>query len=60
MGKYLVEYVHVEETTYEEWVEADSRAEAIEIVKEDPSMEKMTNNQGLEIINHRVIDKEEE
>lgn len=58
--KFLVEYVHVEETTYQEWVEADSEEEAIEMVKEDPSMESMTNNQGIEIINHRVIDKEED
>lgn len=58
MKRYLVEYVHVMGTTYQEWVEAPSEAQAREWVEDNASLEEATHDQGLEIINVQVIESE--
>lgn len=56
MPRHLVNYTHVEETTYEEWVEAATEEEAIRKVEEDPSFEREINVQGLEMKDFKVVD----
>ena len=63
MAKYLVEFKHVEETTYVGWVEADSEKEAYKKVSDEPfdinDLED-TNVQGIEVIDIYVEGSEEE
>lgn len=59
MPKRLVEYKHIVEITYEEWVEAESDEAAINIVKEDPQFTREIEEQGIEINDHKVIEVEE-
>ena len=63
MTKFLVEFKHVEETTYIGWVEAESEAEAQKMVYDEPfdinDLED-TNVQGLEVIDIYVEESEEE
>lgn len=58
MQKFLIEYKHVEETTYKEWVEAETEEDAIREVKEYPNFDKVTGVQGVEMKDFKVIDRE--
>lgn len=55
MPKFQVEYKHVEETTYTEWIEADSRDDAIEQAEADPQFTTTKDVQGIELIDFKVI-----
>ncbi len=61
MKKYLVEFKHVEETTYTGWVEADSEREAYRMVSDNPFdiNELLDENvQGIEVIDIYVEESE--
>lgn len=58
MPKFLVEYKHVEETTYQEWIEADTEDEALAQTIDDPKFEKQTDVAGIEMKDFKVIEKE--
>lgn len=60
MPKYLVRYTHVEEYTYEDYIEADSEEAAYAQVGEDPLFEDLVNVQGIEIKDINIIDTVEE
>ena len=59
MKKYLVRYTHVEETTYEQWVEAESEDEAEDIIYDEMDFENVVGVQGVDIINIHVIEEGE-
>lgn len=58
LEKFKVQYTHVEETTYTEWVEAESEQDALDIVENAPSMNPndVTGVQGIEIKDFRILD----
>lgn len=56
MPKFLIEYKHVEETTYKEWVEGETEEEAILKTKDYPSFERATGVQGIEVKGFKVIE----
>ncbi|SFM35207.1 hypothetical protein [Salibacterium qingdaonense] len=58
MSFYKVEYKHVEETTYTEWIEGSSEKEAIQKIRENEACENMEHVQGIEFKDHRVIRSE--
>lgn len=59
MAKFLVEYTHVEETTYQDWIEADSEAEAIEKAENgEVDFENYCDGCGIEFKDVEVIDQE--
>jgi len=59
MGKYLVSYTHVEETTYHDWVEAESEDEAIEKAENgEVDFENEMDVSGIEIVDVDVLDEE--
>jgi len=61
MKKFLIEYRHVEEHTYREWVEAETESEAIEKVEQgEVEYEHQIDGQGLEIIPENVLDEKDE
>ena len=63
MAKYLVEFKHVEETTYTGWVEAESEREAYRMVSDNPFdiNELLDENvQGIEVIDIYVEESDEE
>lgn len=58
MEKFKVEYTHVEETTYSEWVIAESEQEALDSVENAPSLNErdVTSVQGIETKDFKVTD----
>lgn len=61
MGQYLVEYKHIEETTYADWIEADSEEDALELVEMgEVNFENEIDVVGVEITDATIEDKEEE
>lgn len=58
MPKFLVQYAHVEETTYyEQWVEADSEEEALLKIEDEADFEDEVDIQGIEIKDIEVIER---
>lgn len=59
MPKFLVQYTHVEETTYEQWVEADSEEEALLKIEfeDEADFENEVDIQGIEIKDIEVIER---
>lgn len=59
MPKFLVQYTHVEETTYEQWVEADSEEEALFKIEfeDEADFENEVDIQGIEIKDIEVIER---
>lgn len=59
MPKFLVQYTHVEETTYEQWVEADSEEEALLKIEfeDEADFENVVDIQGIEIKDTEVIER---
>lgn len=55
MPKFLVQYKHIEETTYEQWIEANNEDEAIEKIQGEEDCERYVDTQGLEFTGHTVI-----
>ena len=61
MKKFLIEYKHIEEHTYKEWVEAETEEEAIKLVEEgEVEFDNYLDTQGLEIIPENVLDEKDE
>lgn len=62
MPKFLVEFKHVEATTYTGWVEADSEKEAYRLASDDPfdiNDLQDENIQGIEVIDIYVEEEVE-
>lgn len=63
MAKFLVEFKHVEETTYTGWVEAETEREAYRMVCDEPfdinDLEDV-DVQGVEVIDIYVEECDEE
>jgi len=59
MPKFLIQYTHVEETTYEQWVEADSEEEALLKIEfeDEADFENAVDIQGVEIKDIEVIER---
>ena len=59
MPKFLIQYTHVEETTYEQWVEADSEEEALLKIEfeDEADFENAVDIQGIEIKDIEVIER---
>lgn len=57
MPKFLIEYTHVEETTYKQWVEASSEKEALEKIEEEANFEDVVKVQGIETKDYKVVDE---
>lgn len=57
MPKFLVQYTHVEETTYEQWVEADSEEEALLKIEDEADFQDEVDIQGIEIKNIEVVER---
>lgn len=55
MPKFLVQYTHVEEITYEQWVEADSEEEALLKIEDEADFRDEVDIQGIEIKDIEVI-----
>lgn len=61
MAKHLIKYVHVEETTYHDWIEADTLSEALEKVENgEVDFENEVDGQGIEIVDIEVLEEGEE
>lgn len=46
--RFLIQYTHVEETSYEQWVEANDQTEALEKIEEEEDFENIVKVQGIE------------
>ena len=57
MPKFLVQYTHVEEITYEQWVEADSEEEALFKIEDEADFQDEVDIQGIEIKNIEVVER---
>lgn len=60
MPKYLVEFKHVEETTYTQWVEAETEEDAIRMVEDEPDFDNSTSVDGIELKDFEIIDEKDE
>lgn len=61
MKSFLVEYTHVEETTYRDWVVAESREEAEKKAEDgEVDFENIVDGWGIEIKDANVLDEREE
>lgn len=60
MGQqFKVRYKHIEETTYEDWIEAESEEEAIEKAENgEVDFENDIDCQGIEIVDVEVLERE--
>ena len=58
MKNFLVEYKHIEETTYRDWVEAESEEQAIEIVESETPFDNDLGTDSLEVIDIEVIEED--
>lgn len=58
MTRYLVRYTHVEETTYEQWVEADSEEEALEKADVEADFENIVEIEGVELKDFEIVEEE--
>lgn len=58
MKKYLIQYTHVEETTYKQWIEAEDQTEALDKIEEDANFENVVNVQGIEMKDFKVIEED--
>jgi hypothetical protein len=59
MPRFLVQYTHVEETTYEQWVEAEDQLDALNKIEGEETFENVVNVQGLEMKDYEVVEEEE-
>lgn len=59
MPKFLIQYKHVEETTYKEWVEAATEEEAIQKAEEDPNFDTVVAVQGIRMKDFKVMQQED-
>lgn len=56
--KFLVEYKHIEESVYRDWIEADSEQDAIEMVENgEVDFDNYVNGCGLEFVGIQILDK---
>jgi hypothetical protein len=60
MPRFLVQYTHVEETTYEQWVEAEDQLDALNKIEGEETFENVVNVQGLELKDYEVVEEQEE
>jgi hypothetical protein len=60
MPRFLVKYTHVEETTYEQWVDAADQMEALQKIEGEETFENVVNIQGLELKDYEVVEEQEE
>lgn len=58
MKRFLVTYTHVEERTYEQWVEAKDRSEATEKIDEEADFKNIVRVQGIEMKDIEVLKEE--
>lgn len=58
--KYYVEYKHIEESVYRDWIEADSEDEAIEMVENgEVDFDNYVSGCGLKFVDVSIVDVEE-
>lgn len=58
MSRFLVRYTHVEETTYEQWIEADSSEEALKKINDEADFKEVVEVQGVKMKDFEVIEKD--
>ncbi|WP_188006852.1 hypothetical protein GGGNBK_21250 [Sporosarcina sp. ANT_H38] len=58
MARFLVRYTHVEETTYEQWVEAVNSDEALEKINDEADFKEIVEVQGVRMKDFEVIEED--